>query len=147
MLFNATSGGIIIMLHSTLARALKCAVFLTLAAALAAPQMGAAAVKRDSAKKQAVTKTSATKSKSVAKSSKAVKGATAARSTKSAKASKNVKISTTTRKNGRVVTSIKRKSVVRVAAVPGRLSYGQLDRKSTRLNSSHALTSRMPSSA
>ena len=126
MPINATSGGVITMLNSTLTRALKCCVFLSLVTALAVPQIGSAAVKRDSAKKPAVTKTSSTKSKSVAKSSKGAKGATAVSSAKGAKSSKDLKISATTRKNGRVVTSIKRKSIVRVAAVPERLSFGQI---------------------
>ena len=118
------------MLNSYLARALKCGVLLALTAVLAVPPISHAAAKRDSAKKQAVTKTSATKSKSIAKSSKPVKGATLARAAKGAKSSKSVKISSTSRKNGRMVTSIKRKSVVRVAAVaaaiPARLSFGQI---------------------
>ena len=107
------------MLDYCLARAVKLGVLLTMAAALVVPQTSVAATKRDTAKKQVVTKTSAAKANSVSKSAKT------SRSAKAAKSSKDAKI-TVTRKNGRVITSIKRKSVVRVAAVPARLSFGQI---------------------
>ena len=117
------------MLDYCLARAVKFGVLITMAVALAVPQISSAAVKRDAAKKQSVTKSSAAKVSSASKNSKAVRSAKSVKTAtivKGGKPSKDAKISSSVRKNGRVVTSIKRKSVIRVAAVPPRLSFGQI---------------------
>lgn len=79
-------------------RALKIIGFLALFTALAAPVTGSAATKRSTAKKQQITKVSSSKSK------KAI----------------------STRKSVRITASSKRKSVIRVAVVPAKPSFGEI---------------------
>lgn len=79
-------------------RALKIIGFLALFTALAAPVTGSAATKRAAAKKQQITKVSSSKSK------KAI----------------------STRKSVRIAAVSKRKSIIRVAAVPAKPSFGEI---------------------
>jgi serine-type D-Ala-D-Ala endopeptidase (penicillin-binding protein 7) len=120
------------MFDSSLNRIFKILGFVTLFLALSAPHANAATVKKASAKKHQVTKTASPKVAKVGKFATSAKGSKvslAANTSKTAKASKISRISkvfATTRKNGRLVTSIKRKPAVIIAAPPPRLSFGQV---------------------
>jgi serine-type D-Ala-D-Ala endopeptidase (penicillin-binding protein 7) len=108
--------------------------FLATFIALALPLSGTAAVKKVTAKKQQVTKSVVVKGSRAqvpVKTSRLKSELKVTRSiapAKTAKVSRTSKIFVTTRKNGRIVTSIKRKPVaVAVAALPApRLSFGQI---------------------
>ncbi len=109
------------MFDSRLNRTFKVLGLVTLFLALAAPQANATTVKKAPAKKQQVTKVNKS-----APSAKGPKVALASASAKTAKVSRISKVFVTTRKNGRVVTSIKRKPAIVIAAPPPRLSFGQI---------------------
>ena len=138
------------MFKFSLTRVLQAVASIAIFTALAAPQPGAAADKKVTAKKQQVTKSTAVKSSrskavvtakpaagsakstrtskasALTKVSKASRTSNASASGKVVKNSRTSKVFQTTRKNGRPVTSIKRKPVVIIAAPPPRLSFGQI---------------------
>ena len=109
-------------------RVVKFLGFVTVCAALAVPQIGEAASKKAVSKKQQVTKTAVAKSSKSARVSVTSKSRAESsnRSVKVSKTSRTSKVFTTTRKNGRVITSIKRKPAVVAIAAPPRLSFGQI---------------------
>ena len=117
------------MFDSSLNRAFKVFGVFTLFLALAAPQVNAATVKKAADKKQQVTKSASAK---IAKASRSSSSAATSKVAVSAKAGKTPRVSgnpkgvVAVRKNGRVVTSIKRKPAIVIAAPPPRLSFGQI---------------------
>ena len=117
------------MFDSSLNRALKVFGVFTLFLALAAPQVNAATVKKAADKKQQVTKPAPAK---IAKANRSSSSAATSKVALSAKAGKTSRVSgnpkgvVAVRKKGRVVTSIKRKPAIVIAAPPPRLSFGQI---------------------
>ena len=117
------------MFDSSLNRAFKVFGVFTLFLALAAPQVNAATVKKAADKKQQVTKPAPAK---IAKANRSSSSAATSKVALSAKAGKTSRVSgnkkgvVAVRKNGRVVTSIKRKPAIVIAAPPPRLSFGQI---------------------
>ena len=103
--------------------------FLVVCLALIVPQTGSASVKKATVKKQQVTNTSSVKASKttrpdvIAKSSKAVNANAVVKTAKGGAVSK---VLVTSRKNSRLVTSIKRRPAVTVGALPPRLSFGQI---------------------
>ncbi len=120
------------MFDSSLNRISKIIGFVTLFLVLSVPHANAATVKKASAKKQQVTKSVFPKVAKVSKSagssnaSKAGIAANTSGTVKTSKVSRTSKVFATSRKSGRVVTSIKRKPAIVVAAPPPRLSFGQV---------------------
>ena len=117
------------MFNPSLNRAFKVFGVFTLFLALAAPQVNAATVKKAADKKQQVTKPAPAK---IAKANRSSSSAATSKVALSAKAGKTSRVSgnpkgvVAVRKNGRVVTSIKRKPAIVIAAPPPRLSFGQI---------------------
>ena len=117
------------MFNPSLNRAFKVFGVFTLFLALAAPQVNAATVKKAADKKQQVTKSASAK---IAKASRSSSSAATSKVAVSAKAGKTSRVSgnkkgvVAVRKNGRLVTSIKRKPAIVIAAPPPRLSFGQI---------------------
>ena len=103
--------------------------FLVVCLALIVPQTGSASVKKATVKKQQVTNTPSVKASKttrpdvIAKSSKAVNANAVVKTAKGGAVSK---VLVTSRKNSRLVTSIKRRPAVTVGALPPRLSFGQI---------------------
>ena len=117
------------MFDSSLNRAFKNFAFITLFLALAAPQANAATVKKAADKKQQVTKSASANVANAGRSSSSATGPKSALSAsvvKTSKVSRTSKVFVTSPKNVRVVTSIKRKPAIVIAAPPPRLSFGQI---------------------
>ena len=117
------------MFDSSLNRAFKTFAFITLFLALAAPQANAATVKKAADKKQQVTKSASANVANASRSSSSATGPKSALSAsvvKTSKVSRTSKVFVTSPKNVRVVTSIKRKPAIVIAAPPPRLSFGQI---------------------
>ena len=117
------------MFDSSLNRAFKIFAFVTLFSALAAPQANAATVKKAADKKQQVTKSASANVANAGRSSSSATGPKSALSAsvvKTSKVSRTSKVFVTSPKNVRVVTSIKRKPAIVIAAPPPRLSFGQI---------------------
>ena len=117
------------MFDSSLNRAFKNFAFITLFLALAAPQANAATVKKAADKKQQVTKAASANVANASRSSSRATGPKSALSAsvvKTSKVSRTSKVFVTSPKNVRVVTSIKRKPAIVIAAPPPRLSFGQI---------------------
>lgn len=117
------------MFDSSLNRALKIFAFINLFLALAAPQANAATVKKAADKKQQVTKSASANVANAGRSSSSATGPKSALSAsvvKTSKVSRTSKVFVTSPKNVRVVTSIKRKPAIVIAAPPPRLSFGQI---------------------
>ena len=117
------------MFDFTSNRICKIAGFLSVCFVLAVPQTGVAAAKKAAVKEQQVTKSPS------ARTAKTTRVGVVARASKSAngdsvvQTAKGSRVSTVfvvPRKNGRLVTSIKRRSAVLVASLPPRLSFGQV---------------------